>query len=132
MYLRFKTQFINNEDKPQYGIFHAMEYVEGLRDTSIEDELRLKELYKWFKSNLDVPKHFHDDAITYGWEGKSLSWFKDSAKEHIKLIREAVSILEKYNLIVETVWATNPGQVVYEDEFQVSAIPYGMKPRIVK
>lgn len=34
-------------------------------------------------------------------------------------------MLERYDLIVDVVVSKNPGYVVYEDEFQVAAIPYG-------
>lgn len=132
MYLRFRTQFINKEDKPQFGIFNAMEFICEHSHTSDEEEVQLKELYRWFKDNLEVPKHFYSDSATYGWEEKSLSWFKDSAKEHIAKLREAVVILEKYDLIVETIWETDPGNIKFEDDVQISAIPYKLKPKLVR
>jgi hypothetical protein len=34
-------------------------------------------------------------------------------------------VLERYDLVVEIVKSNNPGYIVYEDEFQIAAIPYG-------
>jgi hypothetical protein len=124
VYLRFTTQFINADNKTQTGIFHAAEFLRDHPSTLVEDEKKLWDLYEWFKKHLDVPKHFHAETKTYGWEGKSLSWFKDSAKEHIIRIREIIIILEKYDLVVERIGTKSPGRIVYEDEFQISAIPF--------
>ena len=74
-----------------------MKFVREHKLTLDEDELKLKELYLWFK---------------------------DSAKEHILKIHDSILILEKYNLIVERVTSKNPGTIVYEDEFQISVIPF--------
>ena len=38
-------------------------------------------------------------------------------------------MLERYDLVVEVVRQKNPGYIVYEDEFQVAAIPYGKETR---
>jgi hypothetical protein len=49
-----------------------------------------------------------------------LSWFKYSAKEHIKKIQEFIEIAELYDIIIERVASKNPGYIVFEDEYQVS------------
>ena len=106
-----------------------------LRDhqlTSDTDEVKLNVLHNWFKDNLDVPKHFHKNAKTVGWESKSLSWFKDSAKEHILKVQELLEILERYDLIVERVSTKYPGTKVYEDDIQISAIPFSGDIKKVK
>jgi hypothetical protein len=122
MYL--STRFINKQDKPQTGIFNAAEFIWDDNSTSDVDERLLKDIYAWFKQNLDVPKHFHSDYRTIGWERNALSWFKDSAKEHIIKMRDLIEILERYDLIVERIATKHPGQIVYEDDYQISAIPW--------
>jgi hypothetical protein len=54
----------------------------------------------------------------------SLSWFKDSAKEHIKKIQDLVEIAEQYDIIIERIASKNPGYIVFEDEYQISAVPF--------
>ncbi len=39
-------------------------------------------------------------------------------------MQELIEILEKYDLIVERLISKNPGYIVYEDEYQVSAVPF--------
>ena len=50
---------------------------------------------------------------------------KSQAKEHIQSARELASLLEQYNVRVTTVTTRRPGYVVYEDEHQLVAEPFG-------
>lgn len=87
MYLRFTTQFINPYGKLETGIFTALRY---LRDdhslTKDDDVTKLKELSGWFDRNLEKPTRFSKGTSKLNAD-VSLSWFKDSAKEHIKNTR---------------------------------------------
>jgi len=124
MYLRFTTQFINPYNEPETGVFMALEYLREDHPTvQDEDVSKLKSLTAWFSQNLDKPTKF-SNASNKNPASISLSWFKDSAKEHIQKIHELIEILERYDFIVERFASKNPGYVVYEDEYQVSAIPF--------
>ena len=123
MYLRFITQFINEENKRETGLFNALEFVQYHELTTDEYEVTLKELYTWFKQNLDAPGWFAKPQGRWH-ENKARSWFKDSAKEHIQKVQEIIEILEKYNIVVERITSkTAPGHIVFQDEFQISAVP---------
>jgi len=124
MYLRFTTQFINPYGELETGIFMALKY---LRDdhslTKDEDINELKALSAWFNQNLEKPTRFSKGTSKYNAD-VSLSWFKDSAKEHIKKIQDLVEIAERYDIIIDRIASKNPGYVVFEDEYQVSAVPF--------
>jgi hypothetical protein len=124
MYLRFKTQFINEDDRPNTGIFQAMKFIREHHLTDDEDEALLKELTKWFNDNLEEPNWYSDEKREYGVTAKAVCWFKDSAKVFIQKIHELIVILEKYDLILERVTTQHPGTIVYSDEFQIVAIPF--------
>jgi hypothetical protein len=62
----------------------------------------------------------------------SLSWFKDSAKVDIIKMYEVKDILAKYDLIVELLTTRKPGYIIYEDEHQVSAVPFKSDLKKVK
>jgi hypothetical protein len=123
VYLRFITQFIDESNRTQTGFFNAMDFVTRHRLTRDEDEVKLKDLYAWFKTNLDAPPWFVSPK-GYRHETKALSWFKDSAKEHIGKVQEVMEVLERYDVKVERIWTKEPGQIVFEDEFQISAVPW--------
>ncbi|MFI5136427.1 MAG: hypothetical protein ACHQIM_01285, partial [Sphingobacteriales bacterium] len=81
------------------------------------------ELSGWFNRNLEKPLRLSKGTSKYN-ANVSLSWFKDSAKEHIKKIQELIEIAEKYDIIIERIASKNPGYIVFEDEYQVSAVPF--------
>jgi|SRR6185503_3797915 len=124
MYLRFTTQFINADGELETGIFMALRY---LRDdysvTKDEDIKRLKEISSWFDRNLEKPTRFSKGTSKLNAD-ISLSWFKDSARVHIKKMQEFIEIAERYDMLVERITSKNPGYIVFEDEYQVSAVPF--------
>jgi len=124
MYLRFTTQFINPYGDLETGIFMALKYLrEDYPLTKDDDIQKLKELTLWFNQNLEKPKRF-SNGTSKNNEDISLSWFKDSAKDHIKKMQEFIAIAETYDIIIERIASKNPGYIVFEDEFQVSAVPF--------
>jgi|SRR5579863_110052 len=93
----------------------------------IEDESLAAEILQDYIA--DVPflnrKHAYLDAVTSKYNADiSLSWFKDSAKEHIKKIQDLIEIAEHYDIVIERIASKNPGYIVFEDEYQVSAVPF--------
>ena len=54
----------------------------------------------------------------------ALSWFKDTAREHVAKVRTIATLLEARGVAVFTVATERPGYVVYEDDFQVVAEPF--------
>ncbi len=124
MYLRFITQFINSYGELETGIFMALKY---LRDdhplTKVEHIKQLKELSGWFDRNLEKPTRLSKGTSKYNAD-VSLSWFKDSAQEHIKKIQDLIEIAEHYDMIIDRIASKNPGYIVFEDEYQVSAVPF--------
>ena len=54
----------------------------------------------------------------------AVSWFKDTAIDHIAQIRELVAILENHGVHVQTLKVKRVGYVVYEDDYQIVAEPF--------
>ncbi|WP_435106918.1 hypothetical protein [Arhodomonas sp. AD133] len=82
-----------------------------------------KALYDWFKSNLAVPPTL---AGSQGHSRKpaAISWFKESAIEHIDKMRQYAQLLASHDFLVQQLVTERPGKVVYEDEHQVAAVPF--------
>ncbi len=123
MYIRFITQFINEDREAETGIFQALRHIRDNSLTHNDDVHKLKVLTGWFNVNLDKPTRF-SNAGNKSPAAISLSWFKDIAKEHLLKINELIEILEKYDLIVERLTTKNPGYIVFQDEYQISAVPF--------
>ena len=51
-----------------------------------------------------------------------MCWFKtENADEMMKMIRPALWLLERYNHPYYLVYTNTPGEIVYEDQYQVAA-----------
>ncbi len=59
---------------------------------------------------------------------KAISWFKDTATEHLRRIRDVCAILEHHDVRVRMITTDRPGYILYEDEFQVAAEPFADTP----
>ena len=127
-YLRFVVADIHEESGKELGVFHA---VLGLREAGKLDEHE-KELHdstrQWFNENLEKPTRFTASKPPfYRKPSKAISWFKDTAKDHLSHIRELVAILQNHGVSVRMLKTERVGYVVYEDEYQIVAEPFRNK-----
>lgn len=124
MFLRFRTQFINEYGEPQTGVFQALGHLIRSDEVFDHDLQKFKEVNNWFSKNLDRPKKFQKHSNKH--KGNiGISWFKDSAKEHLKKMHSLLPIFENYGIQVEIIKRENPGYKIFEDEFQVVTIAHG-------
>ncbi len=88
----------------------------------IQDEIMIEEdadLYReiddWFAENLPWPEPCkRQEAV--------VCWFKtENSDEMLKMIRPALWLLERYNHPYFLVYTNSPGEIVYEDQYQIAA-----------
>ncbi len=126
MYVRFNGIY-KSGTKEIHGVFsivgHLFANVTSKTNTgTTEDEKKLWELNNWFRYNLELPdeiKRVNDKARAQ----TAVSWFKDSATEHIEHLREISSIIQRHGAVVDFLHTNEPGLILYEDEYQVFAQP---------
>ena len=107
------------------GVFHAAGRLRDCGSLSEPEEEVLQEVRSWFNTNLEKPKRFTSAKPPYYRKRQNgISWFKDSAQEHIGTMREMVVLLEHHGVPVRMIKTTRPGYIVYEDKFQVVAVPF--------
>jgi len=106
-------------------VFHA---VWNLRDAGKlypHEEEHHDSIRWWFSGNLERPTRFTASKPPfYRKKSRAISWFKDSATEHVARVRGLVAILETHGVPVRMLKAQRVGYVVYEDEYQVVAEPF--------
>jgi len=89
------------------------------------EEALLREVLDWFNKHLEKPDKFTSSKPPYyRKKSKAISWFKESATEHVAMVRHIVSILENHSVQARMIRTARPGYIVYEDEFQVTAEPF--------
>ena len=79
-----------------------------------EDAELYKEIDKWMAEILPFPPQCMNKE-------KVVCFFKtENADEMLKLIRPALWLLERYNHPFYVVYTNTPGEIVYEDQYQVA------------
>lgn len=127
MFLRFVIAELHWLSGRRSGVFHA---AYGLRDgdqLSEYDRKRLNRNLGWFAVHLPLPERLTVSRRPHAKE-LAISWFKDTAVEHIARVYELGEILAAYGLLIEVLRTRRPGYVVYEDAFQVTAYPFADTP----
>ena len=123
-YIRFVIPERDLTSTFRQGVFHAALALRDEGKLAAYEDSHLSSVIEWFDDNLRSPSRFSRKRNAYHRGQRGLSWFKDSASEHLKRIGSIVAILEAHGIQVSRVVSDRPGYVVYEDEFQVVAEPF--------
>jgi len=126
MFVRFVIREIDPVCGVREGVFGIAYELQKACETPEWQAQELKRLLVWFGANLEAPIRFNRTKSKgyYHRNGMAISWFKPEAAEHISKIHEMIAILEDHGYAVEMIKTPNPGYVVYEDDHQVTAIPF--------
>jgi hypothetical protein len=125
MYLRFVVREINQESERELGVFHALGNLRDEEKLSTHEREQHDSIVQWFREHSEEPTRFTASKPPfYRKKNKAISWFKDTAHEHLCRARELVVILEHHGISVRMSKANRVGYVVYEDEFQIVAEPF--------
>jgi hypothetical protein len=120
MFIRFVVSMLDLRSGRRQGLFQA---AADLRDTHAlrdHEESRLQEIRDWFNKYLEKPSRMSLSPRPHA-KDQELSWFKDTAAEHISQMRAFAAILELHDIQVEIIKTDRPGYIFYEDDFQVAA-----------
>ena len=80
-----------------------------------EDADLFREIDAWFADNLPWPPQCKKQEPV-------VCWFKtENSEEMLKMIRPAMWLLDRYNVPYYLVYTNTPGEIVYEDQYQVAA-----------
>lgn len=125
MYIRFEGQQPNPDSASKLGIFQLAFQLRDEGDIPrYAEEMLIKNL-EWLREHLKSPKILKEDGYH-----RAISWFKPTAKEPIKRIRAIASVLEEYGYHISQVKTKEPGSIIYEDGFQIVAIPKRAKQSV--
>ena len=127
MFVRFVIKDIDHNSGRRQGLFQAAKTLRESGKLSAIDEEHFETIRDWFNGHLERPKRLAVSARHHA-KAQAISWFRDTAIEHIAKMRECQEVLERYGLTVQMVRAKRLGYVLYEDEFQVAAYPFSDTP----
>jgi len=119
MYLRFVvTQIDKNSNRPK-GLFIKAGELLASEKLSPEEQTRLEDILNWFNENLPKPDIANFRKRSY----RAIFWFKSEAEDCISRIWEMAHLLEYHGYLIEMQKCRKLGNIIYEDKFQVAAIP---------
>lgn len=125
MYLRYRAKYYNNEtEKTEFGFFLAADYLKYHCIINSEDKNKLEYLIKWFNNNLPIPYYYNKEKNRQSSKAAT-SWFKETSGEFITQMNVLSNILEKNNIEVQRISSKKIlGKIIYEDDYQVTIIPF--------
>lgn len=124
-FLRYRAKYYHEENQRiQFGFFWAADYLKKSALLHPDDQATIERLIHFFDHKLPIPEYYQDEKNRQ--QAKSAtSWFKDSATEFIKAMNELAAILERYHVDVERIHRKKvPGKKIYEDDFQITVLPF--------
>jgi hypothetical protein len=116
MYLRFVTTRIHKDSHKPQGVFAASYALLDSPDLTREEWGHLRGITIWFNANLPTPPKKFDSR-------RAIFWFKSSAEQNIRKVRELVYVLREHGHHVEVYKCRKLGNIGWEDEFQAAAFP---------
>ena len=127
MFVRFVVKNLDKDSGRRQGLFQAAKALRESGHLSGLDLDKLTTISAWFNQHLERPERLALSPRPHA-KAQAISWFRDSAVEHIAKMREFREILERYGVDVDMIKAKRLGYILYEDEFQVTAYPFSDTP----
>lgn len=119
MFIRFVVGHPDDNHRLLTGVVTESRLLQDEGLLSPEEEDRLEKIYDHLNSTIPVPpfgtKKIPEDAVSY---------FRDSAKDGIRAMRDLSDLLESHGKHVRVIKTDSPGKIVYEDAFQVTVLEW--------
>jgi hypothetical protein len=118
MLIRFATLASDPDSGHTSGILVAAHSLRDEGDLTSAEHEELRLLLAWFTQNLPVPK-----MLVNTEHRRAISWFKPTATEAIRRMWDLKRLMEVHGHHVNVLRCSEPGSVLYQDEWQVVAKP---------
>lgn len=118
-YHRYCSDAISPFTGERYGIFVAVWHLVRDRKVTEGEEAEYWQHRVWFEENLPLPPFYSD-----GNPRRAITWFKDGVMGHPTITRLSfyLEIAARYQLEISLESTSAPGEIIYEDDFQIAAI----------
>lgn len=118
MFKRFVVGHINKQSGVNQGILGVAYRISRERQAEGTSIVDLDTHLEWLMSSFPIPDVFDNPESV-----KGVCWFKDTAVEIIAHVVAIIPYVEQSGFIVTELTSDLPGLVIYEDDFQIVAIP---------
>ena len=124
MYFRFIAADPDREPNRPEGVFAAAYDVldRGVAPEYLRREIRFT--LDWFVRELPIPPRFARRRRPHAPD-TGLCWFRTTSVDCVRQVRHLAFLVEECGIPVREVRTTSPGYVIYEDDHQIVAEPFG-------
>jgi hypothetical protein len=123
MFVRFVAKSRLPGSRCRAGVFYVADLAEERGDLAWLDQLRCDLACSWFDLHLPFPRRFSRSRRPNAHPA-AICWFKADARECIQRARRMAALLNLAGVPIDMLRTHQPGYVVYEDSFQVVAVPF--------
>lgn len=118
-YVRIQGRELARNTMYAKGVFSMCWQLVQNDEMEWEDAELFKEIDSWFAEVLPFPEPCKQQQPV-------VCWFKtENSDEMMKMIRPALWLLDRYNHPYYVVFTNYPGEIVYEDQYQIAALTDG-------
>lgn len=121
MFVRFVVSDRHEQSGELRGLFSALYRLQREGQLSTSETQWFEEIEAWFNKHLRAPDRLSSKPSA---PKTAITWLKASANEHVRRMRELVTLLAHKDVLVEELKTDRPGYILYEDEYQVAAVPF--------
>ena len=114
---RFQANYVGRTGAP-VGVFVAVDHLRRTGRLSEGEITRYALTDAWFQENLPNPPCYAD-----GNSIGAVTWFREQADDMAGRLQPLLEMLDAKGVIWERKISTDPGEIVYEDQWQVGVIP---------
>lgn len=118
MYLRFQGKMPNKTSASKLGIFQLAFALRDKEELPEYAQTQLQRHLSWLKMHLKSPAILREDE-----HHRAVAWFHPRADEPLKRIWAIKAILEDAGYHIDLIKTDEPGDIIYEDGWQVIAKP---------
>ena len=113
-YVRIQGKTLARNTLQGKGIFSLCWQLVQNKIMDEEDEGLFREIDDWFSYNLPWPPQCKNQEPV-------VCWFKtENSDEMLRMIKPALWLLDRYDIPYYLVYTNTPGEIVYEDKYQVA------------
>ncbi|MEV6906353.1 hypothetical protein [Amycolatopsis sp. NPDC051071] len=122
IFVRFQSP-TRNERGTFTGVFGLVNGLARADRLTVEQESFRRTNNDWYDANFINPAHTDPSVYDTALNPGAMAWFKATAHIFIERVDGYLSILKAHDIPCVAVRADDPGPIIYEDDFQVVALP---------
>jgi hypothetical protein len=123
MFVRFVIPVVDGDSGRRQGLFQKAYALRRSRELPPDLHDQLDQALTWLDAHVEAPDRF-TRSNKKDKPGLAISWFKDSAHDCLQRMRTVCRVLNEHGIPTEMITSDRPGYIVFEDDWQIAAVPF--------